>query len=197
VDKAIGLLADYAQKAYKEGYARGLDENDHIKCPECGSMVVTNMYTLERFKYGLGADEVELCSSIPVRKCAKCGFQWTDHEAESVMEAEVRKHLEDKKNTESSKRFILLEGLDQGNRFTTTNTPGEDHTKLYDGTVAYKILGYADTIEEAQGKLYTKEEWPQVVKDYVRETMAKIGMKDEGVAKVLRALAEMEDQSRR
>jgi hypothetical protein len=46
-----------------------------------------------------------------------------------------------------SQKYVCLEGLKEGNRFFTTNTPGEDPTKLFDGTVAYKVLGYADTVE--------------------------------------------------
>lgn len=48
--------------------------------------------------------------------------------------------------------FVLLEGR-HGNQFFTTYVPGEDPTTLYDGTVAYKVLGYAHTVAEAQQKL--------------------------------------------
>ena len=45
--------------------------------------------------------------------------------------------------------FAVFEGLKEGNRFYSTNCPEEDQTKLADGTVAYKIIGYANTHEEA------------------------------------------------
>lgn len=54
----------------------------------------------------------------------------------------------------NSKKYILLRGLQWGNRFFTNYTPGWDHTKLNNGTVAYEIIGYADTVEEAQRSLY-------------------------------------------
>ena len=38
--------------------------------------------------------------------------------------------------------------------FFTTYTEGEDPTKLADGTVAYEIIDFADTVSEAQIKLY-------------------------------------------
>lgn len=46
--------------------------------------------------------------------------------------------------------YILLRGLEHGNRFITRNDPSIDQTKLADGTLAYEIFGYADTITEAQ-----------------------------------------------
>jgi hypothetical protein len=53
-------------------------------------------------------------------------------------------------------KYVILKGIEEGNRFFTTNTPGYDHTKLVDGTVAYHIIGYANTVAEAQIKLYGK-----------------------------------------
>lgn len=52
------------------------------------------------------------------------------------------------------RKFVLLEGLEAGNRFFTGFRPGDEPTKLYDGTVAYRVLDYADSIAEAQTKLY-------------------------------------------
>lgn len=53
------------------------------------------------------------------------------------------------------KKFAVFEGIleeNLGQRFYSTNRPGEPEdelVKLIDGTVAYRILGYADTPEEA------------------------------------------------
>ena len=46
-------------------------------------------------------------------------------------------------------KFVCLEGIEMRNRFWSVNNPDEDQTKLFDGEVAYKILGYADTPEDA------------------------------------------------
>jgi hypothetical protein len=46
--------------------------------------------------------------------------------------------------------LICLEGVHAGNRFYSRNCPENgDQSKLADGTVAYRILGYANTSEEA------------------------------------------------
>lgn len=54
-------------------------------------------------------------------------------------------------------KYILLRGLERGNKFFTMNVPGEtedEKCRLADGTLAYEIIGYAGTIREAQMKLY-------------------------------------------
>ena len=60
-------------------------------------------------------------------------------------------------------KYVLLETLkgDEWDenyrvRFISMVLGNDDPTKLYDGTLAYRILGYATTIEEAQIKLYGK-----------------------------------------
>ena len=53
-------------------------------------------------------------------------------------------------------KFILLEGIQHGNQFITLNDPTEpesEKVKLADGTVAYIILGYADSITEAHKEI--------------------------------------------
>lgn len=49
-------------------------------------------------------------------------------------------------------KFVILEGIKEGNRFYT-QTDGNDPTKLADGTTAYRAIDYAETDEEAQAKL--------------------------------------------
>ena len=56
-------------------------------------------------------------------------------------------------------KFALFQGVIEenlGQRFFSDNCPEKDQTKLNDGRVAYQIIGYADTVEEAQTKLYGK-----------------------------------------
>jgi hypothetical protein len=48
--------------------------------------------------------------------------------------------------------FVLLKGLERGNRFFTTNSIRPE--RLWNGEIGYKILGYANTVEGAQQKLY-------------------------------------------
>lgn len=51
-------------------------------------------------------------------------------------------------------KFVVLQGLAEGNRFWSDRKPGEDASRLADGTVAYRVLCYTSTIEEAQTFLY-------------------------------------------
>jgi hypothetical protein len=51
--------------------------------------------------------------------------------------------------SEKHPEFVVLEGIKEGNRFYSTHDPDRDETKLLNGEVAYKILGYANTTEEA------------------------------------------------
>ena len=56
-------------------------------------------------------------------------------------------------NPETAK-YIIFEGIRHHNRFFSTNCPNTDQTLLDDGTKAYIILGYSNTIAEAQMYLY-------------------------------------------
>lgn len=52
--------------------------------------------------------------------------------------------------TDSTRPLVVLEGLEAGNRFYTTNSnPKEDHTKLANGKTVYKVLAFCDTSDEA------------------------------------------------
>lgn len=53
-------------------------------------------------------------------------------------------------------KYVLLEGIEHGNRFFSLYTEGEDPTLSANGEVWYVILGYAGSVEEAQMKLYGK-----------------------------------------
>jgi hypothetical protein len=51
--------------------------------------------------------------------------------------------------------LTIYEGVKQGNRFCSAYeaNPKTDPTLLLDGTLAYRIIGYAETIDEAQLKI--------------------------------------------
>jgi len=53
-------------------------------------------------------------------------------------------------------QYAIFQGIEEHNRFFSTNHPNEDMTKLDNGKVAYVILGYANTIADAQMYLYGK-----------------------------------------
>jgi hypothetical protein len=54
---------------------------------------------------------------------------------------------------DNEKPFVLLEGVEHGNRFFTTNRRGEDPTKSATGETWYRILSYASSVDEAQQNL--------------------------------------------
>jgi hypothetical protein len=53
-------------------------------------------------------------------------------------------------------KYVILEGIHELNRFFSTHTPGTDPTKGANGETWYRILGFADTMAEAQIFLYGK-----------------------------------------
>jgi len=50
-------------------------------------------------------------------------------------------------------KYVLLEGLEHGNRFFLTN---DEARYLANGKEGYRIIGYAESIRDAQIKLYGK-----------------------------------------
>lgn len=71
------------------GGARGSAE----PCGLCGSDEVDSSLVTEEFVYGVGADAVTLSARIPVRKCAACGFEYSDADAEDARHEAVCRHL--------------------------------------------------------------------------------------------------------
>lgn len=59
-------------------------------------------------------------------------------------------------NPNAESKFVILQGLKEGNRFFSMFSPGDEPRKLTDGTVAYRVLGYSATVDEAQVFLYGK-----------------------------------------
>jgi hypothetical protein len=60
-------------------------------------------------------------------------------------------------NERTEGKLVILRGVLEENyldKFFTTSVSGQDPTKLIDGTVAYAVLGFADTVAEAQMYLY-------------------------------------------
>lgn len=68
-------------------------QHDARTCPDCGAARVETEWGTDRFKYGDGPAAVELSAEVPFRKCANCGFEYTDSEAEEARSAAIRKHL--------------------------------------------------------------------------------------------------------
>lgn len=77
-------------------------------------------------------------------------------------------------------KYVCLEGLKHGNRFfTSCDKESDENSKLRDGTVAYKILGYANTSEKAQEILYgpdldTYEKRKELFRNYMKNLTEKM-----------------------
>src|SRR5487761_181351 len=62
-------------------------------CPDCGAARVETEWGTDRFPYGEGSTAIELSAEVPFRKCAECGFEYTDSEAEEARSAAIRRHI--------------------------------------------------------------------------------------------------------
>lgn len=74
-----------------------------------------------------------------------------------------------------SMQFVVLEGITHGNRFYSCNSKDGDPTKLKDGKVAYRVIGYADTPDDALAIIRGERTAFEVASDYLshQEAMRK------------------------
>jgi len=78
---------------------------------------------------------------------------------------------------DDNKPLVILKNISNhplygGCCFFSENTPGRDLTKLDDGTVAYEVVGYVDTNEEAQEII--KDRQPHFEQKYIYHMMRDI-----------------------
>ena len=64
----------------------------NVLCFECDEPAGTDWHQ-HTFTYGSGDGAVELTVKIPVRTCRSCGFEFLDHEAETLKHEAVCVHL--------------------------------------------------------------------------------------------------------
>lgn len=68
-------------------------------CAECDSTNVETHVVTDKMKYGVaGPNQVVIVVDIPVRRCKRCGFEYTDWEAEDIRTAAINRYLEVKRN---------------------------------------------------------------------------------------------------
>ena len=76
--------------------AAALTRNDGASrecvCFECDAPADTQ-WREHAFRYGAGTSAVELNVTLPVRVCRSCGFEFLDHEAETLQHEAVCAHL--------------------------------------------------------------------------------------------------------
>ena len=66
---------------------------DECTCFECDAQTRTE-WREHAFTYGAGASAVELNVTLPVRVCNSCGFEFLDHEAETLQHEAICAHLD-------------------------------------------------------------------------------------------------------
>lgn len=69
-------------------------KTEPLECPNCGSKRVESRIARDVFQYGSGPKAVQLEAAVPFRKCADCGFEFTDAEAEDLRHEAICHHLE-------------------------------------------------------------------------------------------------------
>lgn len=96
------------------------------------------------------------------------------------------------------KKFVCLEGLQHGNRFYTMNHP--EPTKLANGEVVYKIIGYADSEKEALTILYGEthnlfENRKKMFRDYIAKFSKHLSEEDIDKMAVLLAMDNSDEET--
>lgn len=66
---------------------------DEYTCFECDAPTRAE-WREHAFIYGVGASAVKLSTTLPVRVCNSCGFEFLDHEAETLQHEAVCAHLD-------------------------------------------------------------------------------------------------------
>lgn len=69
------------------------DMPDDCTCFECDAPVGTE-WREHAFTCGVGDSAVELKVTLPVRVCTECGFEFLDHEAETLQHEAICAHLD-------------------------------------------------------------------------------------------------------
>lgn len=64
-----------------------------VSCPDCCSTELQLRTSTEGFQYGLGEQLTTLYATVPVFHCISCGFEFTDHRAETARHEAVCRHL--------------------------------------------------------------------------------------------------------
>ena len=65
---------------------------DECTCFECDAPTRTEWHE-HAFTHGIGVSAVELHATLPVRVCNSCGFEFLDHEAETLQHEAICAHL--------------------------------------------------------------------------------------------------------
>jgi len=70
------------------------EEIAQLQCPNCDSTDVESRTTIDRFKYGVGDNAVELTATIPINHCRACDLEYSGEEAERIRHNAICAHLQ-------------------------------------------------------------------------------------------------------
>lgn len=81
-----------SMESHKTAKRMGEGHKD-LECPQCGTGGVRTYRHRHTFTYGSEDSAVELTVEVPVRRCASCGFEYLDAEAEQLKHEAVCRHF--------------------------------------------------------------------------------------------------------
>ena len=68
-------------------------EEPRLECPECGHSAVSTKMTPHTFAYGNGKEAVQITTTLPLRVCGHCEFEYYDKEGQTAQHEAVCRHL--------------------------------------------------------------------------------------------------------
>jgi len=72
-----------------------MSEERQEECFECGSVSIhVKSFEIQKFKYGVSEDPLELEAKVPVWTCTDCGEAYTEEEAGKIRDKAVMEYLE-------------------------------------------------------------------------------------------------------
>jgi putative zinc finger/helix-turn-helix YgiT family protein len=75
------------------GDAECAEHTAQSHCPNCDSTNVESRSMVDRFRYGVGDNAVELTATIPVNHCRDCDLEYSGADAERVRHEVICEHL--------------------------------------------------------------------------------------------------------
>jgi putative zinc finger/helix-turn-helix YgiT family protein len=69
------------------------EQNDELRCPNCGHQNIRTTSTEDTFTYGEGKSAVKLTVTVPLRTCLECRFQFLDAASEDAHHEAICRHL--------------------------------------------------------------------------------------------------------
>jgi len=76
-----------------DDYDRKSRAGSRLQCPQCAGREVQTQRIRHVFQYGQEPEAVQLSAVVPLRRCARCGFEFLDAAAEEAQHEAICRHL--------------------------------------------------------------------------------------------------------